>query len=190
MISSQMPLPQKISRADHVVWNNGPLSNLEAQAAILARFLAANLMDEEAPQFDRDRAPPPEPEIDGNRLTKSRSPTFPPLDLAGAPGNGAGRACRSGLTPAEIRPHPGRTRHQLDSRSRAPRRRRADSRCGRAASSSCLTTGRPSCVRRATIFSRSRRMSACRIFSFGNLACGPARRSPARSARRAIARKA
>ena len=41
MISSQMPLPQKISRADHLVWNNGLLSNLEAQAAIFARFLVA-----------------------------------------------------------------------------------------------------------------------------------------------------
>ncbi len=39
MISAQMPLSEKISQADHVVWNNGPLSNLEAQAAILARFL-------------------------------------------------------------------------------------------------------------------------------------------------------
>ncbi len=41
MISSQMPLPQKISRADHLVWNNGLLSNLEAQAALFARFLVA-----------------------------------------------------------------------------------------------------------------------------------------------------
>ena len=40
MIDSQMPLPQKISRADHVAWNNGPVSVLEAQAEILARFLA------------------------------------------------------------------------------------------------------------------------------------------------------
>lgn len=40
MIDSQMPLPQKISRADHVVWNNGPLSVLETQATILARFLS------------------------------------------------------------------------------------------------------------------------------------------------------
>jgi dephospho-CoA kinase len=40
MISAQMPLPGKISRADHVAWNNGPPSNLEAQAAVLARFLA------------------------------------------------------------------------------------------------------------------------------------------------------
>lgn len=38
MIESQMPLPQKISRADHLIWNNGPLSVLEAQAEILARF--------------------------------------------------------------------------------------------------------------------------------------------------------
>ena len=40
MISAQMPLPQKISQADHVVWNNGPVANLEAQAEILARLLA------------------------------------------------------------------------------------------------------------------------------------------------------
>ena len=39
MIQSQMPLAQKISRADHVVWNNGPLPVLEAQAGLLARFL-------------------------------------------------------------------------------------------------------------------------------------------------------
>lgn len=38
MIESQMPLPQKISRADHLIWNNGPLPVLEAQAALLARF--------------------------------------------------------------------------------------------------------------------------------------------------------
>jgi dephospho-CoA kinase len=41
MIDSQMPLAQKISRADHVVWNNGPLPVLEAQAGILARALMA-----------------------------------------------------------------------------------------------------------------------------------------------------
>ncbi|CAN5388263.1 dephospho-CoA kinase [soil metagenome] len=39
MIAAQMPLPEKISRADHVVWNNGPLSVLEAEAQLLARFL-------------------------------------------------------------------------------------------------------------------------------------------------------
>lgn len=39
MIQSQMPLTQKISRADHVVWNNGPPPVLEAQAGILARAL-------------------------------------------------------------------------------------------------------------------------------------------------------
>ncbi|MGH8164393.1 MAG: dephospho-CoA kinase, partial [Rhodanobacteraceae bacterium] len=38
MISAQMPLPQKIARADHVVWNNGPLPVLEAQAECLARL--------------------------------------------------------------------------------------------------------------------------------------------------------
>ncbi len=40
MISAQMPLSQKISRADHVVWNNGPVPNLEAQAALFAGLLA------------------------------------------------------------------------------------------------------------------------------------------------------
>jgi len=42
MISAQMPLSQKVSLADHVVWNNGPVPILEAQAGILARFLVAN----------------------------------------------------------------------------------------------------------------------------------------------------
>ena len=37
MISSQMPLSEKISRADHVIWNNGPLSALESQVKMLAR---------------------------------------------------------------------------------------------------------------------------------------------------------
>lgn len=37
MIESQMPLSEKISRADHVVWNNGPAAVLDAQARILAR---------------------------------------------------------------------------------------------------------------------------------------------------------
>ena len=37
MISLQLPLSEKIRRADHVVWNNGPLSVLEAQARVLAR---------------------------------------------------------------------------------------------------------------------------------------------------------
>ena len=40
MIAAQMPLSQKISRADHLAWNNGPLSSLEAQAVLLSRFLA------------------------------------------------------------------------------------------------------------------------------------------------------
>jgi dephospho-CoA kinase len=39
MIESQMPLSHKISRADHLIWNNGPRSVLEAQAGILARYL-------------------------------------------------------------------------------------------------------------------------------------------------------
>ena len=36
MIDAQMPLSEKIKRADHVVWNNGPRPVLFAQAAILA----------------------------------------------------------------------------------------------------------------------------------------------------------
>lgn len=40
MIDAQMPLPEKISRADHVVWNNGPLAALEAQASLLARYFS------------------------------------------------------------------------------------------------------------------------------------------------------
>jgi len=37
MIAAQLPLQEKISRADHVVWNNGPVAMLEAQAETLAR---------------------------------------------------------------------------------------------------------------------------------------------------------
>jgi dephospho-CoA kinase len=37
MIKSQMPLEEKIKRADHVIWNNGPRAALMEQA----RFLAA-----------------------------------------------------------------------------------------------------------------------------------------------------
>ena len=39
MIHSQMPLTEKISRADHLVWNDGPVSVLEAQARLLAGLL-------------------------------------------------------------------------------------------------------------------------------------------------------
>jgi dephospho-CoA kinase len=35
MINSQMPLAEKIKRADHVVWNNGPRAALIAQARLL-----------------------------------------------------------------------------------------------------------------------------------------------------------
>jgi dephospho-CoA kinase len=38
MIEAQMPLTEKIRRANHLVWNNDGRSSLEAQAAILARF--------------------------------------------------------------------------------------------------------------------------------------------------------
>ncbi len=37
MIDSQMPLAEKIARADHLVWNDGPVAVLEAQADLLAR---------------------------------------------------------------------------------------------------------------------------------------------------------
>jgi dephospho-CoA kinase len=36
MIAAQLPLSEKISQADHVVWNNGPLSGLSAQVEMLA----------------------------------------------------------------------------------------------------------------------------------------------------------
>ena len=36
MISLQMPLPEKIGRADHVIWNDGPRAALVGQAEILA----------------------------------------------------------------------------------------------------------------------------------------------------------
>lgn len=39
MIAAQMPLSEKIARAQHVVWNNGPLAVLEAQASLLERRL-------------------------------------------------------------------------------------------------------------------------------------------------------
>jgi dephospho-CoA kinase len=38
MINSQMPLDEKIRRADHVVWNNGDRTSLMEQA----RFLVAS----------------------------------------------------------------------------------------------------------------------------------------------------
>ena len=40
MIDSQMPLREKTFRADHIIWNNGPISVLEGQAEILARSWA------------------------------------------------------------------------------------------------------------------------------------------------------
>lgn len=36
IVAAQMPLAEKIARADRVVWNNGPLFGLAAQAALLA----------------------------------------------------------------------------------------------------------------------------------------------------------
>ena len=38
MIAAQMPLQTKISRADHLAWNNGTLAVLRQQAEILAAF--------------------------------------------------------------------------------------------------------------------------------------------------------
>jgi dephospho-CoA kinase len=38
MIKSQMPLDEKIKKADHVVWNNGDESALAAQAALLVEL--------------------------------------------------------------------------------------------------------------------------------------------------------
>jgi dephospho-CoA kinase len=38
MISSQMPLTEKMSRADHVVWNNGSREVLAEQARLLVNF--------------------------------------------------------------------------------------------------------------------------------------------------------
>ena len=38
MIRSQMPLTEKIRRADHVVWNNGVRAVLAAQAGLLAKY--------------------------------------------------------------------------------------------------------------------------------------------------------
>lgn len=38
MISAQMPLTEKMKRADHVLWNNGPETTLASQVEILARL--------------------------------------------------------------------------------------------------------------------------------------------------------
>jgi len=38
MIGSQMPLVEKIRRADHVIWNDGPRAVLAAQAGLLAKY--------------------------------------------------------------------------------------------------------------------------------------------------------
>ena len=39
MVKSQMPLEEKVKRADHVVWNNGDKSALASQAAMVAELL-------------------------------------------------------------------------------------------------------------------------------------------------------
>jgi dephospho-CoA kinase len=38
MIEAQMPLREKIGRADHVVWNNGGRDVLKEQARLLVEF--------------------------------------------------------------------------------------------------------------------------------------------------------
>jgi len=38
MIKSQMPLEEKIKKADHVVWNNGDRSMLKGQAEKLVKL--------------------------------------------------------------------------------------------------------------------------------------------------------
>ncbi len=38
MIGAQMPLAEKIRRADHIVWNNGPRAVLAAQAGLLVQY--------------------------------------------------------------------------------------------------------------------------------------------------------
>ena len=38
MIKSQMPVEEKIKRADHVVWNNGDKTALAGQAALLVEL--------------------------------------------------------------------------------------------------------------------------------------------------------
>ncbi|PYJ08860.1 MAG: dephospho-CoA kinase, partial [Verrucomicrobia bacterium] len=38
MIRAQMPLTEKMSRANHVVWNNGDRAVLAAQAGLLAKY--------------------------------------------------------------------------------------------------------------------------------------------------------
>jgi dephospho-CoA kinase len=42
MIASQMPLSDKVSRADHLAWNNGPFSGLKMQAGLFAKFLTSH----------------------------------------------------------------------------------------------------------------------------------------------------
>ena len=46
MINSQMPLEEKITRADHVVWNNGDRTSLDGAGAIFGRIMARANMDE------------------------------------------------------------------------------------------------------------------------------------------------
>ena len=42
MIEAQMPLTEKISRADHVVWNNGGRDGLKEQARLLVDLWNSN----------------------------------------------------------------------------------------------------------------------------------------------------
>ena len=93
MINSQMPLTEKISRADHVVWNNGPASVLEDQAGdCSASPSPAQIMDEEqidptensptsaaaatlAPEPNEEPIPPSEP-LDLNELQAMTPPRW------------------------------------------------------------------------------------------------------------------
>jgi dephospho-CoA kinase len=43
MIAAQMPLNEKMKRADHVVWNNGPRGMLAAQASLLVNLWTQTL---------------------------------------------------------------------------------------------------------------------------------------------------
>src|SRR6478752_4477956 len=39
IVAAQMPLAEKVRRADHVIWNNGPIAGLVAQAEMFAAML-------------------------------------------------------------------------------------------------------------------------------------------------------
>ncbi len=45
IFQAQMPIEQKIARADHVIWNDGSESELEEQVILLTHLLEANRLD-------------------------------------------------------------------------------------------------------------------------------------------------